>query len=1080
MNKHVKDYYESQEECKKFHRNVQSNSRYRNFTQTHFTAGDEEQFQSKRNMTNGDLNQKYPSLHGNLFSSFKEQDGWLKNKDISGISVNNTFRYMFNKLKKGIFVQIRNGKVSVFLPFSKANFVNEWGHKIRVDPKYYRDIPAFVEHIHKVEGKKDRNGVPYRFNPRNVNNIPSTWYSNNCLVRLEYPLSESDTNIPNMRDMMIDLCKNRSIPDIEFFINRRDFPVMRNDGTEPYNHIWDGHIPLVSHNYESYSPILSMTSQTGFADVAIPTGEDWARVSAVDGKFFKSSKCNQPVDMEEVGWNCKTPIAVFRGGSTGCGVTPETNTRLKVSKMSAEQKDNILIDAGITNWNVRTRKLEGKPFLQTLEVDTLGFGLVNRLTKYEQSKFKYIINIDGHVAAFRLSEELGMKSCILKVDSSYSLWYSGMLEPNVHYIPIKKDLSDLFQKVEWCRSHDNECKTISENAHKFYTKYLQKDGCLDRLQAVLVTLKKKMGEYVYNIVSPRELQYRYEYNDVTLYKHPSTKKTIDDISEIPIGGRCYGKLKGINGVVNMLISQGRFTEGTKGREIIMSGSDKAHSVQLRTLKEYEFAVKQSPDVVENIHEVFIGTRCTNNLLKKVPNFAYIFGAVDGGKTVVSEYIRGSTLDKVLENSFNMRDYIFFMLQLALALQIAQNTCAFVHYNLTPCNIVMQLLPEAINVEYAISEGEVYTVQTRIVPMIIDYGKSHAVYDGNHYGNFNVHMYRTSTIHDIVTLLFTTMKKIINMHRLNTTDQKIMIDLANFVSDTSYMKNKFRNFFELKGFLLHATKYSTLIMSMGTLERKTPMDFVNYILTTVKMGFPIQKVAVSMPAKIGMCNERQVFNYILSGSDQEKAETFASIFRRILKCNLPSYNNVFMNYFSQQIFEQTLQNIYRELVKFLKARDLDTETYNDIYLNSFKRLDDFYEPLKRIKPVNVTYNLFGNVEEFEDAYSDDIFSDPREALILIKSLNTTSNLAVYKNIVEEVLLYSGMSRLPNDVAKFYKKNFKPLLDANSVAMINNHANYQTLLKTGVDIYSNNLVEIKPSKHIINYIKHYKEFKDLNSE
>ena len=49
------------------------------------------------------------------------------------------------------------------------------------------------------------------------------WYSNNCLVRFEYPPSEGDSGVSQMKDMFSSLCNTRKIPDIEFFVNRRDF-----------------------------------------------------------------------------------------------------------------------------------------------------------------------------------------------------------------------------------------------------------------------------------------------------------------------------------------------------------------------------------------------------------------------------------------------------------------------------------------------------------------------------------------------------------------------------------------------------------------------------------------------------------------------------------------------------------------------------------------------------------------------------------------------------------------------------------------------------------------------------------------
>ena len=64
-------------------------------------------------------------------------------------------------------------------------------------------------------------------------------------------------------------------------------------------------------------------------------------------------------------------------------------------------------------------------------------GKENFVDLEKQSTYKYILNIDGHVKAFRLGNELRMGSVILLVQSSYSLWFQKFMEPKVHYIPIK-------------------------------------------------------------------------------------------------------------------------------------------------------------------------------------------------------------------------------------------------------------------------------------------------------------------------------------------------------------------------------------------------------------------------------------------------------------------------------------------------------------------------------------------------------------------------------------------------------------------------------------------------------------------
>ena len=61
------------------------------------------------------------------------------------------------------------------------------------------------------------------------------------------------------------------------------------------------------------------------------------------------------------------------------------------------------------------------------------------------------------------------------------MWIDKFLKPNIHYIPINKDFSNLQITIEWCRNHDKECKQIAENAYtlfkelfteKFICKYL--------------------------------------------------------------------------------------------------------------------------------------------------------------------------------------------------------------------------------------------------------------------------------------------------------------------------------------------------------------------------------------------------------------------------------------------------------------------------------------------------------------------------------------------------------------------------------------------------------------------------------
>ena len=240
--------------------------------------------------------------------------------------------------------------------------------------------------------------------------------------------------------------------------------------TEPYDYIYGEDVELVSHNYPKYSPILSMVTTNENTDIPIPTWDDWVRISNQEDKFFPKQYRSKKYDFSSIKWEDKKSIAVFRGGTTGCGTDIHTNMRLKVADMSSKNliDDNGLpyLDAGVTNWNVRPRIYPKSGYLDTIEVPELGFDLVDQLDPLEQSEFKYIINIEGHVAAYRLSLELDMGSVILLVESKYKLWYNEYLKPYVHYVPVDHDLENLIEQIKWCKTHDIECQKIVDNAKR--------------------------------------------------------------------------------------------------------------------------------------------------------------------------------------------------------------------------------------------------------------------------------------------------------------------------------------------------------------------------------------------------------------------------------------------------------------------------------------------------------------------------------------------------------------------------------------------------------------------------------------
>jgi len=1055
------DFYTSKDKCLNGSKNKeQTNPRYLNFSQSVWTAGDENQFQQYRDATNGDVCIPDISLVGNLFVNqpFRE---WDKYKDLRADAVINTFRYMFNKFKKGIFVKIVDNKLKVFLPFSKANFTNEWSDHIQVNKAKYGSMKNFIKHISEMSG--------YHFNPKRVNFETDEWYGNNCLIRFDgefkhkkfYP-SEGESNVGNMKNMLEELCANRTIPDIELFVNRRDFPVLTRDGTEPYNNIWgSSSLPLVSHNYPQYIPILSMSASARYADVTIPTWEDWARIQSLDGKWFPRT-CREYNDVFNTPWADKKPTAVFRGGSTGCGVTVDTNPRLKVSYLSATtkpDKDGVpYLDAGISNWNLRARKLQNEMYLRTIDIDKLPFGLAPRLSPQEQSGFKYIINVDGHVTAYRLSLELSMGSVVLLVKSQWKIWYSDLLVPYKHYVPVKTDMSDLITQIKWCRENDEECEQIAKNSLEFFNTNLQKKGAMDYLQKTLVDLKNEMGVYFYNTETPLDLVIYQEYKGLD-FSYPETKKNIGDITLIPSMKRSFGLFQGLEWIVRKIIVDGKFEDVAVYRGEIFR--NKLGKIRKFDLAGFSFAVKTTTDhqkIREHIHETYIGTQSINELCKHIPNFAYIFGMYRNRNSynVITEHIHGETFFQYINSKhFNFEEYLFIVMQICLAIQMAQNLCGMVHYDLTPSNIMIQRTRKPETFDYVLAHNKVVRIRTAIIPVIIDYGKSHVIQDGEHHGFIN--MFKVSTSHDIITLMVTSIDQITNIRYFQKRNfENHLLYYANFLAGNKYRENEFESVKELRGFVGKARKYSALIYdNKYKLKDKVPFDLVNHIMRMKKFyKFKLGMVKEYKGSLMNSGNGRQVFEYILSNTTEERTKTYMNVFVRLKHCTLPQPNNLFFIYFVIQSLEKNLKSVQENMQYFLNREGIPTGKYNKVVEDTLKFLEKVYRPkLDKVEEEDIIYDVSSDFDTLVPSpYTEESFLNPKYILQLKRDLLDTDDLSNYREIIEVILLDQGTYKLKDKDRKHYLKNFANLLRADPLNMKNNSANGKTLRTLSNVVYT----------------------------
>ncbi len=66
-------------------------------------------------------------------------------------------------------------------------------------------------------------------------------------------------------------------------------------------------------------------------------------------------------------------------------------------------------------------------------------------------------------------------SLIFKQDSNYYEHFYRQLVPWQHYVPVKENIEDLLERVQWARSNDKEAKKMAENSVEFAVNNLLPD-----------------------------------------------------------------------------------------------------------------------------------------------------------------------------------------------------------------------------------------------------------------------------------------------------------------------------------------------------------------------------------------------------------------------------------------------------------------------------------------------------------------------------------------------------------------------------------------------------------------------------
>ncbi len=176
-----------------------------------------------------------------------------------------------------------------------------------------------------------------------------------------------------------------------------------------------------------------------------------------------------------VNWHARDNRIYWRGATTGGYYNFETYkdmVRYKLVDLSSKHPN--IIDAKFTS----TPQCNASLAQQLKQRSLLGpyENLEHKVVQY-----KYGICLDGNVSAWGRAIQLMLGGTVLFLQQGWKCWYYDALEPWVHYVPVKDDLSDLVANYKRLESDPALAYKIARSGYKFAREYLSQHNVMDHL-----------------------------------------------------------------------------------------------------------------------------------------------------------------------------------------------------------------------------------------------------------------------------------------------------------------------------------------------------------------------------------------------------------------------------------------------------------------------------------------------------------------------------------------------------------------------------------------------------------------------
>lgn len=165
---------------------------------------------------------------------------------------------------------------------------------------------------------------------------------------------------------------------------------------------------------------------------------------------FRTLRLNEPcqvVEKYDIDWQDKKNNVIWRGATTG------------------QQQRVDFVKKYIDKYEVAFATIKQKPELGQLKR--------NKVSIEDQLQYKFIVSLEGNDLASNLRWILSSNSVPIMTKPYWQSWImEERLVPNVHYLELNEDLSNLEELLEWAAAHDEECHQIAQNGKQYMAQFL--------------------------------------------------------------------------------------------------------------------------------------------------------------------------------------------------------------------------------------------------------------------------------------------------------------------------------------------------------------------------------------------------------------------------------------------------------------------------------------------------------------------------------------------------------------------------------------------------------------------------------